>query len=248
MFRGLIPLLADQFHVIAPDYVGFGYSDAPPSGRFRYTFDNLATVTDKFLERVGLTNYVLYMQDYGGPIGFCIALAHPERVAGLVIQNANAYDEGFGPGVLDALKPLWEKRTAETEARVREFISSEGIRRQYVTGAQNPEALSPDSWTLASALIRRPGHEAIELDMLADYHTNLASNDAWHAYLRRYKPRTLIAWGKNDPIFIAPGAEAYRRDLPDAELLWLDGGHFALEEHAVEVASAIRRVFGSRPK
>lgn len=243
MFRELLPLLSERFHVIAPDYVGFGQSSAPPPGQFDYTFENLARITDRFLETLSATRYLLYMQDYGGPIGFRIAVAHPERVAGLVIQNANAYAEGIGGETLAALKPLWKKRTPETEARVREFLSPEGVRLQYVTGASCPDAIGPDGWLLEQALLRRPHRDAIELDLLANYRTNLEQYDTWHAYFRRHCPKTLIIWGKNDPVFIPAGAEAYKRDLSDAKLVWLNGGHFALEEHAAEIATHIIQNF-----
>jgi pimeloyl-ACP methyl ester carboxylesterase len=245
MFRDLIPLLADRFRVVAPDYVGFGYSDAPPPERFTYSFDNLARMVEGLLDHLGLRRYLLYLHDYGGPVGFRLAAAHPERVAGLVIQNANAYLEGFSAEAASSVKPLWENRTPETERAARQLFSPEGIRYQYVAGARDPEALSPDSWTLDQALVQRPGNDAIQVALLADYQHNLERYDAWQSYFRRHRPKTLIVWGRNDPIFIAPGAEAYQRDLPDAELVWLDGGHFALEEHAAEVARHITWKFAA---
>jgi pimeloyl-ACP methyl ester carboxylesterase len=243
MFRELIPLLGDRFRVIAPDYIGFGYSDAPPVERFAYTFDNLARMVEGLLDRLGVSRYVLYLHDYGGPVGFRLAAKHPERVAGLIIQNANAYVEGFSTEAANTVKPFWEHRTPETEAVIRKLFSLDGIRYQYVAGAGDPEALTPDTWTLDHALVQRPGNDAIQVALFADYKHNLERYAAWHAYFRRYHPKTLIVWGRNDPIFIVPGAEAYRRDLPDAEFIWLDGGHFALEEHAAEVARQIKRVF-----
>jgi pimeloyl-ACP methyl ester carboxylesterase len=247
MFRDLMPLLAGRSRVIAPDYIGFGYSDAPPKEQFAYTFDNLARQLDDFLGELKLQRYTLYMQDYGGPIGMRLAVAHPERITGLIIQNANAYLEGFGADVLNALQPLWTNRTTEAEARVRIFISPDGIRSQYHAGVQNHHLLNPDAWTLANAMIRRPGHEEIELELLADYKTNLEQYPVWQEYLRRHQPQALIVWGRHDPIFIAAGAEAYRRDLPKAKLVWLEAGHFALEECAPEVGLEIINTFASNP-
>jgi pimeloyl-ACP methyl ester carboxylesterase len=243
MYRDLIPLLADRFHVIAPDYVGFGYSDAPAPSEFTYTFDNLAKVTQDLLDQLHLGHYVLYMQDYGGPIGFRLATAHPERVTGLVVQNANAYLEGVGKPVADVFLPFWKERNAETEAAARGFLKSETTKFQYTAGAKNPNSLNPDAWTLDQSLLDRPGNDAIQLALFQDYQTNVALYEAWHAYFRQHQPKTLIVWGKNDPLFVAPGAEAYRKDLPKAELVWLDGGHFALEEYASEVARQVKRVF-----
>jgi pimeloyl-ACP methyl ester carboxylesterase len=243
MFRDLLPLLADSFRVIAPDYVGFGHSDTPSPEKFSYTFENLARITGRFLEELELKHYALYMQDYGGPIGFRVAMAHPERVAGLVIQNANAYVEGIGTETLAALQPLWEKRTPETEARVRPLLSPEGVRAQYVAGASRPDAVGPDGWLLEQALLQQPHRIALELDLLADYRSNLSQYHKWQAYFRAHRPKTLIVWGEDDPIFIPAGAKAYKRDLPEAELVWLNGGHFALEEHAAEIAGRIKQTF-----
>jgi pimeloyl-ACP methyl ester carboxylesterase/ketosteroid isomerase-like protein len=244
MFRDLIPLLAGRFHVIAPDLPGFGHSGAPPVDSFAYTFDNLAKVTQKVLDRLEVESYVLYVHDYGGPVGMRLALAAPERVRGLVVQNANAYMEGVGEAVAGLFLPLWKEQNPTTIAAARAFLTPEATRMQYTAGARAPEALSPDPWTLDQALLDRPGNAAIQLALFVDYQTNVAAYEAWHAYFRQQRPRTLVVWGKNDPFFLAAGAAAYRRDLPEAEIVYLDGGHFALEEHAETIAAHVHRVFG----
>lgn len=243
MFRELIPLLADRFHVIAPDYPGFGYSSAPDETQFAYTFEHLAEVMEGFLDALGVQRTLLYMQDYGGPVGFRLALRRPERVAGLVIQNANAYEEGLSAMVKDTSIPFWKARTPETEKPMRELLTLPMTKLQYLAGAQRPEAVNPDAWMLTQALLDRPGMDRIQLALLHDYRTNPPLYPAWQRYLRERQPRTLIVWGKGDPIFIAPGAEAYLRDLPKARLVWLNGGHFALEEYAWNVAREIKTFF-----
>ena len=245
MFRDLIPLLADRFHVVAPDYPGFGHSATPPSSTYTYTFDGLARTVARFLEVVGEDRYVLYMQDYGGPVGFRIATVHPDRVEGLVVQNANAFVEGFGTDTATPLAGLWQKgRSPETEAPARALYSLEGIRWQYQTGAREPAALNPDAWTMDRALIDQPGRDDAQIRLLEDYKTNLALYPAWQKYLHERQPRTLVVWGRNDPIFVEAGAAAYRSVLPEAEVVLLDTGHFALEEEAPAVASHITRTFG----
>lgn len=243
MYRELIPRLADRFRVVAPDYVGFGYSAAPAPADYGYTFDNLAATVRGLLEQIGVRNAVFYMQDYGGPIGLRLAAEHPERVKGLVIQNANAYMEGIGKPLADVFVPLWKQRDAATEAAARGFLKPEMTRFQYAHGAANSASLNPDAWTLDQALLDRPGNDAIQLALFVDYQHNLGLYDSWHAYFRKHQPKTLIVWGKGDPLFVPAGAEAYKKDLPQARLVWLDGGHFALEENAVEVARLIKRTF-----
>jgi len=243
MYRDLIPLLADRFHVIAPDYIGFGYSDAPSLAEFAYTFDNLAHVTQTLLDQLGIQRYLLVMQDYGGPVGFRLATAHPERVAGLVIQNANAYLEGVGKPVADVFLPFWKERNAQTEAAARGFLKPETTKFQYTVGAKNPNGLNPDAWTLDQALLDRPGNDLIQLALFQDYQKNVALYDTWHAYFRQHRPKALIVWGKHDPFFIEAGAKAYLNDLPEAKLVWLDAGHFVLDENAAEVASEIEAEF-----
>lgn len=239
MFRGLIPLLAPHFHVIAPDYIGFGQSAAPSAAEFAYTFDNLARHVEGLLDQLGLGRVILYMHDYGGPVGFRLFAARPERVVGFVIQNANAYPEGVGEMPKQLLLPLWERRDAATEAAARQFLAPATTRFQYLVGAQDEAAVSPDTWTLDQALLDRPGHDVAQLDLLEDYRSNLAAYEAWHAAFRTHRPRTLILWGRHDPFFIPAGAEAFLRDLPEARLVWLEGGHFVLDEHAPQVAAEI---------
>lgn len=243
MYRDLIPCLADRFHVIAPDYLGFGYSAAPALENYRYTFDNLAMTVQGLLDQLGVHDAIYYLQDYGGPIGLRLATAHPERVKGLVIQNANAYLAGVGKPVAEVFLPLWKERNAATEAAARGFLTAATTQFQYVFGARNAAALNPDAWTHDQALLDRPGNAAIQLALFVDYQNNVALYDHWHAYFRTHQPKTLIAWGKGDPLFVPAGAEAYLQDLPQAHLFWLEGGHFALEENAVEVAALIKQNF-----
>ncbi len=241
MFRDLIPLLADRFRVIAPDYIGFGYSDAPDAADFDYTFDHLAAHVQGLLDRLGVTDAIYYLHDYGGPIGMRLATAHPARVKGLVIQNANAYVEGITPAVASIFMPLWE-RGDETGAR--DMLRAETTVHQYTAGAHDASALNPDAWTHDQALLDRPGSVDRQMALFRDYRNNVALYDAWHAYFRAHQPKTLVAWGKGDPFFGVAGAEAYRRDLTDVTVELLDAGHFALEERAVEVAALIRETFG----
>jgi pimeloyl-ACP methyl ester carboxylesterase len=245
MYRDLIPLLADRFHVIAPDYIGFGQSDAPPAQEFPYSFDSLTAHVAGLIDQLGLTSYILYMQDYGGPVGFRLFAEHPDRVKGFVIQNANAYLEGVGDMPKQVFLPLWSKRDAASEAAARGFLAAGTTKFQYQVGAKNPEAISPDNWTLDQALLDRPGTDAYQLDLLEDYKSNVALYDTWHAAFRRHQPKTLIVWGKNDPFFIPAGAEAYLTDLPRARLVWLDAGHFVLDENAATVAAEIKAEFAA---
>jgi pimeloyl-ACP methyl ester carboxylesterase len=243
MFRDLIPALADDFHLIAPDYVGFGHSDAPPCDAFAYTFDNLAAHVAGLIDALGLKSYILYMQDYGGPIGFRLFTQHPERVRGFVIQNANAYLEGVGDAPKKVLLPLWESRTPETEKPARAFVSLEGTKYHWLVGAKDPEAIDPDNWVLDQALLDRPGVQDAQVDLLANYKTNVALYPEWQAAFRAHRPKTLIVWGQHDPFFIPPGARAYLIDLPDAKLVWLDSGHFVLDENAPKVAAEVKATF-----
>jgi pimeloyl-ACP methyl ester carboxylesterase len=243
MFRDLIPLLADRFHVIAPDYIGFGQSDSPSHTDFAYNFETLAASVKGLIDHLGLNSYVLYMQDFGGPVGFRIFAERPGQIAGFVIQNTNAYMEGVGDMPRQIFLPLWEKRDAASEAGARQFLEAGTTKFQYLVGARDPEAISPDNWTIDQALLDRPGVHLAQLDLLEDYKTNVAAYDAWHTAFRTYQPRTLIIWGQNDPFFIPAGAEAYLRDLPDARLVWLDAGHFVLDENAERVAAEIKAEF-----
>jgi pimeloyl-ACP methyl ester carboxylesterase len=239
MFRDLIPRLAGKFHVVAPDYIGFGQSDAPSAKEFVYTFENLTDHVTELVDQLGLKSYILYMQDYGGPVGFRLFTARPAAATGFVIQNTNAYLEGVGDMPKQVFLPLWEKRDEKTEALARSFLTPQTTQFQYTVGAKNPEAVSPDNWTHDQALLDRPGTDAYQIDLLADYKSNVAAYDDWHAAFRANKPKTLIIWGKHDPFFIEAGAKAYLKDLPDAKLVWLDAGHFVLDENAARVATEI---------
>lgn len=246
MFRDLMPALTDAFHLVAPDYIGFGHSDAPPRDTFSYTFDNLAAHLEGLVDVLGLTSYILYMQDYGGPVGFRLFTHRPEQVNGFIIQNANAYIEGVGEGPKKALLPLWENRTPETEKAAREFVSLEGTKFHWLVGAKEPEAINPDNWVLDQALLDRPGTQDYQVDLLENYKTNIALYPEWQAAFRKHQPKTLIVWGKHDPFFIPPGARAYLNDLPDAKLVWLDSGHFVLDENAAQVAAEIKAAFATQ--
>lgn len=246
MFRDLIPQLADRFHVIAPDYIGFGQSDAPSATAFAYTFDNLTAHVTGLIDQLGVKSYILYMQDFGGPVGFRIFAQRPEAVKGFVIQNTNAYLEGVGEPAKQVFLPLWEKRTPATEAGARTFLAAGTTQFQYMVGAKNAEAISPDNWTHDQALLDRPGTDAYVLDLLDDYKTNVAAYDSWHAAFRAHQPKTLIVWGRNDPFFTPAGAAAFQRDLPEAKLVWLDSGHFVLDENAPQVAAEIKATFAPR--
>ena len=245
MFRDLIPLLADRFHVIAPDYIGFGQSDAPSSSAFDYTFDTLTAHVAGLIAQLGLTSYVLYMQDYGGPIGFRLFTRNPEAVAGFVIQNTNAYMAGVGELPAQIFLPLWNQRDAASEAAARGFLAAETTQFQYQVGARNVAAISPDNWTHDQALLDRPGHDLAHLDLLEDYKSNVALYETWYEAFRRHAPKTLIVWGRNDPFFVPAGAEAFLADLPQARLVWLDAGHFVLDENAPVVAAEIKASFAA---
>jgi pimeloyl-ACP methyl ester carboxylesterase len=243
MFRDLIPALADRFHVIAPDYIGFGYSEAPAADAFDYTFDALTAHVTGLIDHLGLTTYLLYMQDYGGPVGFRIFTARPEQVAGLVVQNANAYLEGVGEMPRQVFLPLWAERNATTEAAARGFLAAETTKFQYLVGAKEESAISPDNWLVDQALLDRPGTDAYQLDLLDNYKTNVALYEAWHAAFVDHQPRTLILWGARDPFFTVAGAQAFLKDLPEAKLVLLDAGHFILDENIPRVAQEIRTFF-----
>jgi pimeloyl-ACP methyl ester carboxylesterase len=244
MYRDLIPQLAKHFHVIAPDYLGYGYSDAPAATDFNYTCDNIAAQIEELLfTSLGLSKFSLYVFDYGAPVGFRIASRHPEAIESLIVQNGNAYVEGIS-AAFDPLQPFWASRNEETEKAPRSLLTRETTIFQYTHGAKNPAAVCPDSYTFDQMLLDRPGNDAIQLDLIHNYTSNLALYDTWHEYFHKHKPRTLILWGKNDPFFIVPGAEAFLRDLPQAELHLIDGGHFLLEEYSKLVADKIIRFLG----
>jgi pimeloyl-ACP methyl ester carboxylesterase len=243
MFRDLIPQLAEKFHVIAPDYVGFGYSDAPAASDFEYTFDNLAAQVEELLfGGLGLKKFSIYVQDYGAPIGYRIAAKHQDAIEGIVVQNGNAYVEGIG-AAFDPMKPFWVNRNAETEKPVRELLKKETTIFQYTHGTKDPARISPDSYTVDQLFLDRAGNDAIQLDLLHNYQSNLARYDGWHEFFRSKQPKTLIVWGKNDPFFTVEGAQAYLRDIPNAELHLLDTGHFALEDSNEFIAQQIVKFF-----
>ncbi|MEU3477696.1 alpha/beta fold hydrolase [Streptomyces sp. NPDC033754] len=241
MFRDLIPLLADRYRLIAPDHLGFGRSDAPSAADFDYTFAELAALTAEFTETLGLDRYALYIQDYGSPIGLRLALAHPERVTAIISQNGNAYDEGLGAEAWAPVLALIENRTPETEEPVRGIRSLDGIRWQYETGvpAEFRDLLDPDSWHHDAALMAREGQDEIQLGLIADYGSNFALYPAFQEYFRTSRVPLLAVWGEGDQVFVPAGAEAFRRDLPDAEIHLLPTGHFALETHAPQIAELI---------
>ena len=236
MFRNLIPALADRFHVIAPDYPGFGYSSMPAPADFEYTFDHLAEVIDTFTTRLGLDRYAMYVQDYGAPVGFRLAVAHPERVRALVIQNGNAYEEGLPDDFWSPLKTFWREPTETNRQALAQFVEPEATKWQYTHGVRQPERISPDTWTLDQALLDRPGNKEIQLRLFESYGSNPPRYPEWHAYFRRHQPPALIVWGKNDVIFPEAGAHPYTRDLQDVEFHLLDTGHFALEEEGETIA------------
>jgi pimeloyl-ACP methyl ester carboxylesterase len=246
MFRNLIPALGDRYHVVAPDYPGFGNSSAPAVDRFEYTFDNLAKVIDTFTERVGLTRYALYVQDYGAPVGYRLAVKHPDRVTALIVQNGNAYDEGIDNEFWAPLKAYWKSRTEANSVPLRKFLTLEATRWQYTHGVRNPEVISPDNWNIDQPLLDRPGNAEIQLALLYSYGSNPPLYPEWQAYFRKHQPPALIVWGKNDSIFPAAGAYPYRRDLKDVEFHLLDTGHFALEEDGSTIARLIRDFLAKR--
>lgn len=241
MFRDLIPLLADRYHVIAPDHLGFGRSSAPAASDFPYGFAELAAVTDEFTQRLGLERYALYIQDYGAPIGLRLALAHPERVTAIITQNGNAYEEGLGEEAWAPVRALIEERTPQTEAPVRAISSPEGIRWQYLHGVPDHlrDLVSPDAYEHDAARMSRPGQPEIQLDLIADYGSNFALYPAFQEYFRTSQVPLLAVWGAGDEIFVPAGALAFRRDLPEAEVHLLPTGHFALETHARQIASLV---------
>ncbi len=246
MFRNLIPALADTFHVVAPDYPGYGNSSAPPHDQFDYTFDNLAKVIEEFTQKVGMKRYALYLQDYGAPVGFRLATKYPDRVTALVIQNGNAYDEGIDNEFWKPIKAYWEDKSQEKRDALRGLLKREATKWQYTTGVRDLDTISPDNWNLDQALLDRPGNQEIQLDLFYSYGSNPPLYPAWQQYLREKQPPTLIVWGKNDPIFPAEGAEPYKRDLKDLEYHLLDTGHFALEEDGPVIASYMRKFLTKR--
>jgi pimeloyl-ACP methyl ester carboxylesterase len=245
MFRNLILDLADRYHVIAPDLPGFGFSDAPDRKRFRYTFENLAKTIDAFTRQIGLDRFAIYVFDYGAPVGLRLALAHPDRITAIISQNGNAYEEGLSSG-WNPIQNYWRDPSAQNRAALRQFLAPETTRWQYVHGVPDETLVAPEAYHLDSALLARPGNDEIQLDLFLDYASNVALYPKFQEYFRTRKPPTLLVWGKNDPFFLPPGAEAFRRDNPDAEIHFYETGHFALETHGAEIAAAIRDFLGRK--
>ena len=240
MFRNLIPALSDRFHVVAPDYPGFGNSSQPGIDEFDYSFDNLADLMEDFTEKLGLQHYSLYLMDYGAPIGFRLAERHPERVDALIVQNGNAYVEGLRE-FWDPIRTYWKDRTPENAQPLAGFISPDGVKWQYTHGVRNEAVISPDNWNVDLRHLTREGNPEIQLALFYDYQNNVPHYPAWQAYFRKHQPPTLIVWGKNDYIFPAEGAYPYKRDLKNVDFHLLDTGHFALEEDGQVIADAIRQ-------
>ena len=268
MFRNLIPQLSDRFHLVAPDYPGYGNSSMPAVDKFDYSFDNLATVMEHFIQKVDLKTYSLYLMDYGAPVGFRLAVSHPERVESLIIQNGNAYVEGIDNDFWEPIKEYWKDRKAmnkgldnafwknvkaaykqpnmSNEDALRFLVTLGATQWQYTNGVRNKEMISPDNWHVTQRLLDRPGNEAIQLQLFYSYGSNPPLYPKWQAYLRKHQPPTLIVWGEKDEIFPAEGAHPYKRDLKNVEFHLLDTGHFALEEDGKEIADYIRRFLDKR--
>lgn len=243
MFRDLIPELAGQYHVVAPDLPGFGHTQIKPRDQFAYTFDNLATVIDRFTEVIGLDRFALYIFDYGAPVGLRLAARHPERISAIITQNGNSYLEG----VSEAFNPVqayWADPSEANRNALRGFLAPQTTLFQYTHGVADVSLVSPDGRTLDDAYLARPGNDEIQLDLLLDYASNVAAYGVFQAYFRDHQPPLLAVWGRNDPFFIPAGAEAFKRDLPKADIRFFDAGHFALETHAAEIGAAIREFLG----
>ena len=238
MFRNLIPTLADRYQVIAPDLPGFGFSKSPNREQFGYTFENLAAVIDRFTEQIGLDRYGIYIFDYGAPVGLRLAFAHPERITTIISQNGNAYEEGLSQG-WNPIQKYWKDPTPANRAALKDFLTPDATKSQYLHGVADETLVAPEAYALDSALLARPGNDEIQLDLFLDYATNVALYPKFQSYFRTHRPPLLAVWGKNDPFFLPQGAEAFRRDNPEAEVHLFDTGHFALETHASEIAGVI---------
>ena len=238
MFRDLMPLLADKFHLVAPDLPGFGLTDMQPRDKFPYTFDNIARVIDRFTEIIGFDRFALYVFDYGAPTGFRMAIRHPERITAIISQNGNAYEEGLSDG-WTPIRAYWEDASEANRKTLRAFLTPETTSWQYTHGVPDPTSVSPDGQNLDNYYLGRPGADEIQLDLFGDYKSNIALYPSFQSYFRTHKPPFLAVWGKNDPFFLPPGAEAFKRDIPDARIHFFDTGHFALETHSAEIAKII---------
>jgi pimeloyl-ACP methyl ester carboxylesterase len=238
MFRELIPILADRFHLVAPDLPGFGQSDMPSRKEFSYTFARLAEVIERFTEVIGLARFSIYVFDYGAPTGFRLAVRHPERIAAIISQNGNAYEDGLSEG-WNPIRAYWMEASEKNRKALRAFLSPETTLWQYTHGVSDMTSVSPDGYSLDNFYLARPGADEIQLDLFGDYKSNVAMYPEFQAYFRKHKPPLLAVWGKNDPFFLPAGAEAFKRDIPGADVRFLDTGHFALETHCEEIAAAI---------
>ena len=245
MFRNLIPALADRYHVIAPDYPGYGQSDMPDRAKFAYTFDRFSELVDGLLVQLGVTRYAMYVMDYGAPVGWRLALKHPERITGLIVQNGNAYEEGLKE-FWNPIKTYWAEGSDTSRRALMKLVTPETTKFQYTDGMSDVSRIPPDNWIHDQALLDRPGNNEIQMDLFYDYRTNLPLYPAVQAYFRKHKPPTLIVWGKNDFIFPADGAHPYKRDLPEVEFLLINTGHFALEDRFDEMVPLIRDFLGRK--
>jgi pimeloyl-ACP methyl ester carboxylesterase len=243
-FRNLIPALTSRFHVIAPDYPGFGNTEMPDPGKFPYTFDRLSEIVEGLLSKTGFTRAGFFMQDYGGPIGFRILERRPEWMEWLILQNTNAYEEGFTAAWDGIRHALWKNPGPQTETPLLPFLDLEGIKLVYQHGHTDPEHVSPDNWQMDFRFMERPNARRVQLDLFYDYRTNIPLYPLWQTYFRKHQPPTLVVWGRNDAIFVAAGAAPYRRDIPEAEIHLLHTGHFALETHGHEIAKLMREFLG----
>jgi pimeloyl-ACP methyl ester carboxylesterase len=243
MFRELIPLLADRYHIVAPDLPGFGQSDMPPRSQFKYSFENFAKVIDRFTEVVGFDRYAVYIFDYGAPTGLRIALKHPERVTAIISQNGNAYEEGLSEG-WNPIRTYWKNPTPANRKELRAFLAPAAVRWQYTHGVADEALVSPDGSALDNYYLSREDADEAQLDLFGDYQSNVALYPQFQAYFRKHQPKFLAVWGRNDPFFLPAGAEAYKRDLPDGQVHFFDTGHFALETHAREIAAKICEFLG----
>jgi pimeloyl-ACP methyl ester carboxylesterase len=247
MFRDLIPLLADKFRVVAPDLPGFGQSDMPAANDFNYTFDKIADRIERFTEVIGLKRFAVYVFDYGAPTGFRLAMRHPERITAIISQNGNAYEEGLSEG-WNPIRAYWNEPSAANRDALRAFLQPETTVWQYTHGVSDPSAVSPDGYSLDNFYLARAGSADVQLDLFGDYKSNVALYPKFQEYFRTHKPPFLAVWGKNDPFFLPPGAEAFKRDIPNAEVKFFDTGHFALETHSSEIGAAIATFLASNVK
>ncbi len=238
MFRNLIPLLAEHYHVVAPDLPGFGFTETPVGNKFRYNFEQLARTIDAFTLAIGLDRFAIYVFDYGAPVGLRLALAHPERITAIISQNGNAYEEGLSEG-WNPIQRYWKEPSEQNRAALRQFLAPEATKWQYLYGVADESLIAPEAYYLDSALLGRPGNDEVQLDLFLDYASNVALYPKFQEYFRTFRPPLLAVWGKNDPFFLPRGAEAYKRDIPDAEIHFLDAGHFALETHYRDTADIL---------